>query len=631
MQSTRFQASQAKEPNLNRSPVSLRPQMRPFAAAMVALMAFALVACPPTFAQSHLRPTHPLVRSTMAPGAIAYTRLLGDPSLGQYFQPVEVQVPAGATVNFWNEGGFAETAANTAHAGLTVGPVYRLKIQHAVAGKTVDVYPSIEMVDRLYPPEELVQQHPVRIVIDENDIKQVVRGKMITKVIYLEDPLAALPYRQIDGQFPTLDVSFSEDPYHIASRLGRPMAIVRIGTRQPIAQDLPGEFDFNNPPIQWLETEVGAAGQTDGPDAIQPVTYRQPTSDKARFEWTVSTSGQDGCNECPPVDSGCAPLVQPLDCYECAPTTILTPQPQRRMRDEFICDGDDAAPPVLVNSERNILGLGLEDTIAHFETEAGEAVVVPSNRVCIYAPRFSAVRKVHSFGRAEIAAGARAVREKIDTVEKSGEETTQHADQRLRLQANKLANRAGIFHDQTRNLTVETATHLKGSQATFGAYSNLHLIKFGRHSNSETTRLRAGLQSALAWDDNVASQMTVKNAQAIIVDDVAKLQEIVGVKSDFHPVLRLVKVASRISARPGDSIEFTIRFDNVGNQRIQNVTIADNLSPRLEYIPDSASCTLDADLKVTSNAAGSVSLEWTITEPMEKGEGGVIQFECRVR
>lgn len=631
MQSTRFQASQPREPLRSRSPESLRPLAFRFAGVMVVFAVFALAIVPHASAQSNIRPTHPLVRSTMAPGAIAYTRLLADPALGNYFQPVEVQVPAGATVDFWAGGGFSTNQANTALAGLTVGPVYRLKIQHMVAGKTVEVFPSIEMVDRLYPPEELVQQHPVRIVIDENDIRQVVRGKMITKVVYLEDPMTALPYRQINGQSPTLEVGYSEDPYHIASRLGRPMAIVRIGTRQPIAQDLPGEFDFNNPPIQPLDATIGASETETGSGNIQPVTYRKPTSDKARFEWTVSTSPQDGCNDCPPVDCGCEQAVQPFGCNECAPTVVQSLPQQRRMRDEFICDGDDASPPVLVNSERKIMGLGLEDTIAHFETESGEAVVVPSNRVCIYAPRFSAVRKVHSFGRAEITAKTRAVREKIDTIEKSGEETTLHADQRMRLQANKLANRPGVFHDQSRNLTVETSTHLMGSQATFGAYSNLHLIKFGRHSNAETTRLKAGMQSAMAWDENVASQMTVKNAQAIIVDDVSKLQEVVGVESDFHPVLRLVKVASRISAKPGDSVEFTIRFDNVGNQRIQNVTIADNLSPRLEYVAESASCTLDADLKITSNASGSVSLEWTIREPMEKGEGGVIQFECRVR
>ena len=35
-------------------------------------------------------------------------------------------------------------------------------------------------------------------------------------------------------------------------------------------------------------------------------------------------------------------------------------------------------------------------------------------------------------------------------------------------------------------------------------------------------------------------------------------------------------------ANPGDEVDFTLRFDNVGNQPIGNVTIVDDLTGRLE-------------------------------------------------
>ena len=154
-------------------------------------------------AQTSYRPTHPLVRSTMAPGAIAATRLLTDPRLAEYFQPVQVTVPEGASIGFWTNGSFPQNGAQRASAALIVGPVYRLKISNIPGHPGLDVYPSIEMVDRLYPPAELARQHPVKIVIDANDLRQIANRKMVTKVIYLEDPMTALPSSAGGSAVPT--------------------------------------------------------------------------------------------------------------------------------------------------------------------------------------------------------------------------------------------------------------------------------------------------------------------------------------------------------------------------------------------------------------------------------------------
>ena len=53
-----------------------------------------------------------------------------------------------------------------------------------------------------------------------------------------------------------------------------------------------------------------------------------------------------------------------------------------------------------------------------------------------------------------------------------------------------------------------------------------------------------------------------------------------------NPRLRLIKLASCGHAQPGEEIEFTLRFDNIGDQTIGNVTIVDNLTTRLEYVPE---------------------------------------------
>ncbi|MEO8498033.1 MAG: DUF11 domain-containing protein, partial [Planctomycetota bacterium] len=75
----------------------------------------------------------------------------------------------------------------------------------------------------------------------------------------------------------------------------------------------------------------------------------------------------------------------------------------------------------------------------------------------------------------------------------------------------------------------------------------------------------------------------------------------------------------------------TIRFDNVGDQTIGNVTVIDNLSRRLEYVEDSQECSLKADFFTQPNDGESLALRWEITAPVKVGEGGVVRFKCRVR
>ncbi|HOM17500.1 MAG TPA: DUF11 domain-containing protein, partial [Thermoguttaceae bacterium] len=62
-----------------------------------------------------------------------------------------------------------------------------------------------------------------------------------------------------------------------------------------------------------------------------------------------------------------------------------------------------------------------------------------------------------------------------------------------------------------------------------------------------------------------------------------------------------------------------------------NVTILDNLSGRLEYVADSAQCSLKAQFTAQPNEAGSQLLRWELAQPLKPGEGGVIRFRCRVR
>jgi uncharacterized repeat protein (TIGR01451 family) len=93
----------------------------------------------------------------------------------------------------------------------------------------------------------------------------------------------------------------------------------------------------------------------------------------------------------------------------------------------------------------------------------------------------------------------------------------------------------------------------------------------------------------------------------------------------------LIKLASCGHALPGEEIEFTLRFDNIGDQVIGNVTIADNLSTRFEYIPNTARSSVDAEFLTMPNGNESSILRWEIKQPVQPGEGGVLRFRVRVR
>jgi uncharacterized repeat protein (TIGR01451 family) len=92
-----------------------------------------------------------------------------------------------------------------------------------------------------------------------------------------------------------------------------------------------------------------------------------------------------------------------------------------------------------------------------------------------------------------------------------------------------------------------------------------------------------------------------------------------------------LKLASSGEGLPGEEIEFTLRFDNIGDQVIGNVTIADNLTTRLEYMPGSAKSSVNADFITEQNDVGSLVLRWEIKDPVKPGAGGVLRFKVKVR
>ncbi len=192
------------------------------------------------------------MKDSLPPGIATQRALMSHPEWRGYAQPVQLSAPGDTEISSWAGGGFTSEGIGDAKFGLNVGTVYRLKISNMPNRGVQELFPSIELLSRLHPPAGQETEFPVPVMITEDDIEQALGGNMVTKVIYLEDPETALAYEQQEGTMLNLDIPATEDALSTASSLGRPMAILRIGSRQPTPQELNGEFAFYSPSVQPL-------------------------------------------------------------------------------------------------------------------------------------------------------------------------------------------------------------------------------------------------------------------------------------------------------------------------------------------------------------------------------------------
>ncbi|MDR0869931.1 MAG: hypothetical protein LBN39_03980 [Planctomycetaceae bacterium] len=311
------------------------------------------------------------------------------------------------------------------------------------------------------------------------------------------------------------------------------------------------------------------------------------------------------------------------------PGTDVYPHP------EYLTDGGDKDGKVRIDENWNVYNLETEDTVAHFDTLDGRTLVEPSNKIQLYAPRFGAVRKITGVnGNEQITA-------------------LTIANNQTGLDVGTSKAKAGFTEQEIQTGYAKTRNQLSGLEAKNKAggtsakqglvgYDNFesvmlysNLLRQQKVDASELAFLAKGRSFAKGWqgtqgikvriDALAPSEVTKKDgAESIFQIDIDK-------DASKTAKLRLIKVADKQSAQPGEIVEFSLRFDNVGNQPVGNVTILDNLTTRLEFIPDSAKSSVKSGFAVQPNDAGSFTLRFEITDPLEPGQFGVIQFQCRVR
>lgn len=209
-------------------------------------------------------PVHYNSAGVRAPGFLGQERLhMGGPVQG-YYQPVLVTGPRGVNISMTYQGEFTPLKPMPNIVGLLIGQVYRMRITNfpILDAQGAELFPTLEIIDRIYAPKGKEVQNPIVVEISLEDIKEALRGNLVTRVIYLEDPNNPIPTVNPPNKYQsTFDIPSDADPVAVADTMGRPVAVLRLGGRMPIRTPeglLSDEFQFGSPSFIDYNSSVPA-------------------------------------------------------------------------------------------------------------------------------------------------------------------------------------------------------------------------------------------------------------------------------------------------------------------------------------------------------------------------------------
>jgi hypothetical protein len=176
------------------------------------------------------------------------------------YQPIEFLGPPGISISFAVHGAFGPPLSAPVLVGMLERTIYRLRVTGIPYEAGSEVFPTIEIIDTLCPPPGQAGHFPIPVELTEDDLRLAMSGHYVTRVIYVEDPHTALPGVE-DPRHPNwFDAGPGKDAFVEAKRLGRPVAILRMGGRLPDDQQGPdNQFLAGCPPIVLMPRAAAPA------------------------------------------------------------------------------------------------------------------------------------------------------------------------------------------------------------------------------------------------------------------------------------------------------------------------------------------------------------------------------------
>ncbi|MDA1051056.1 MAG: hypothetical protein O3C40_11340 [Planctomycetota bacterium] len=221
-------------------------------------------------------PMHYFHNANLPPGTIAYGQLQRHMLMRGYYQAVELMVPKGVRVSVNVGGQFDEPHEGSVLTGMQIGPVYQLKISDIPYYEGFEIFPTIEVINRLYPPEGKAGRFPIPIQFTQEELELALSGRYVTRVVYLEDHESALPIQDDPSRQRYFEAGPGEDPLQVADKFGRPMLIMRMGSRVPSPEDIANSSANLAPAIVYETPAVPSVLPTDAANAIERPGYNIP-------------------------------------------------------------------------------------------------------------------------------------------------------------------------------------------------------------------------------------------------------------------------------------------------------------------------------------------------------------------
>jgi len=479
-------------------------------------------------------------------------------------------------------------------AGMKVGTtsIVQFTSPQQRAGK--NIYASIEIYGHLHRPSNIDPlKYPIRVTLSDRDIETILdQSRMITRVIYLEDPKAAIPYQAETDRLPTAELGPGEDPFRVARALGRIMAVVRFGTREPNAEE-----------IQMLSVS------------------RLPLSGVRCLH--VSKTG-DGCRmSCPTITCAPAPVA----------ATCKPPEKPGLPGDEYLCDGGDDGR-LATATRGSSVGIEPQDAVIQFGIGDGprSRKMLPTNIVCLYAPRFAAT---------ELLTGAN------ENVLVQGPVVKRNAQQMEALRKREMGVKLTLNQPPIVNRVTQRASGMINRQAVdakielrvLGGFELVQQPKIGALINPPQILIN---RDKAMLSKEVLRAISTKTVESVVVTGIEqsasekvmswKPHEEVGTEPvPDMPGLAVIKRVSKEEAIPGEEVEFGIQYRNMGNVSIRSVSVIDSLLPRLEYIKGTAQGPKGTVFSANANEAGSTELRWDLPGSIAPGDSGHVSFKAIVR
>lgn len=552
-----------------------------------------------------------------------------------------------ARVVFFGIGGKPNRLDLPATVGLRVLNTYTFALEGLPDLEDRQFFGTIETIGApLVPACAKTERVPIPIHLTDEDVVALRRRLLLTKILVLEDPATAMPLQTDPDEPVVYDMPQTVDPIRRAKELGLVMLVVRIGDRVLTSEELAsiglvgplwigrklkiqGAQGHERVVWEYLDSETGTSAPT------EPVTLAHGRT------YCPAGSGQGGCADPGRVHSpgahsaevtpgpGAAPPSSPRRPFPLPPPVLSG---NFGGADQFLCDGGDRRPRAGIGVEGHLVNVDPSDTVAEYRDGVGTKRIVPSNCVCIYAPRFAEVR----FLRGPEGYDARAL---PDTLAK--DRVPARVDQAVQdLAATKYERpvvahgrrrASGLASEQWKGDFTEVRV-LAGYDQGQGWAQTIGAERLGAYHNSLQPFLAARVELARILTQVQSPQilaMVEGVGQVVTVWRHRELREVEQEPKCNH--LELEKCASVSEARPGDTVEFTIRYRNVGDLPASHVALVDNLTARLEYVENSARSDRPATFLAETNEVGSHILRWELREPLEPGAAGEVRFQTKVR